>query len=211
MVNSMELIAQSALKIKYDNNIIYFDPYLLNNKYQSDADYIFITHNHYDHFSKEDILSIKKDSTKIIIPFDLMDNVYELGFIKDNVLVVEPNNNYGIDDINFYTVPAYNINKNFHKKEYNWVGYVLKLKDVIYFAGDTDNIVDIQNIKCDIACVPIGGTYTMDVFEAVELIKSIKPSIVIPIHYKTIVGTVEDAYKFKELLKGITNVKILME
>ena len=64
--------------------------------------------------------------------------------------------------------------KDFHKKEYNWVGYIINLDRIIYIAGDTDNIDEIRNIKCDIACVPIGGTYTMDVLEAVNLIKCIK-------------------------------------
>ena len=210
MIDNIELIVQSALRIKYNDKIIYFDPYLLNNKYKSDADYIFITHLHYDHFSPDDILSIKKDDTKIVIPYDLESNIYNLEFNKNNILLVKPNQDYQIDNIKFRTVPAYNINKDFHKKEYNWVGYIIYLDKVIYIAGDTDNIPEIRNINCDIACVPIGGVYTMNALDAVELIKSVKPSVVIPIHYKTIVGTVEDAYRFKSLLDGITDVKILM-
>ena len=211
MINNIELISQSALRIKYNDKVIYFDPYLLNNKYKNDADYIFITHSHYDHFSREDILSIKKDSTKIVIPYDLENDIIELGFIKINILVVKPDMEYNIDDITFNTVCAYNKLKPYHKPEYNWVGYVVKMDQIIYIAGDTDNIDEIRNIKCDIACVPIGGTYTMDVIEAVNLIKSIKPSIAIPIHYKTIVGTTEDAYEFKKLLNDICDVRILME
>ena len=209
MIDNIDLISQSALRIRYNDKLIYFDPYLLNNKYKNDADYIFITHLHYDHFSPDDILSIKKDNTKIVIPYDLSDQVKKLGF--NDILLIKPNNSYYIDDIKFDTVPAYNINKDFHKKEYNWVGYIINLDKVIYIAGDTDNIPEIKNIKCDIACVPIGGVYTMDVLDAVELIKSVKPSVVIPIHYKTIVGTVEDAYRFKSLLDGITNVEVLMD
>ena len=210
MISNFILKEQSSLRINYNNYIIYFDPYLLNNEYSHDADYIFITHSHYDHFSKNDIINIKNEKTKIIIPFELENEISNLGFIKDNVLLVKPSENYKVDNINFSTVPAYNINKNFHKKEYNWVGYIINLDKIIYFAGDTDNIPEIRNIKCDIASVPIGGIYTMDVVEAADLIKNIKPSITIPMHYKTIVGTVEDAYKFKDMLEDITNVEILM-
>ena len=210
MISNFILKEQSSLRINYNNYIIYFDPYLLNNEYSHDADYIFITHSHYDHFSKNDIINIKNEKTKIIIPFELENEVYKLGFDEDNILLVNPNENYKVDNINFSTVPAYNINKNFHKKEYNWVGYIINLDKIIYFAGDTDNIPEIRNIKCDIACVPIGGIYTMDVVEAADLIKNIKPSITIPMHYKTIVGTVKDAYKFKDMLEDITNVEILM-
>ena len=211
MVDNIKLISQSALRIKNNDKIIYFDPYLLNNKYKNDADYIFITHSHYDHYSPDDILSIKKDNTKIVIPYDLENEVYSLEFNTNNILLVKPNKDYQMDNIKFSTVSAYNINKDFHKKEYNWVGYIINLDKVIYIAGDTDNIDEIRNIKCDIACVPIGGVYTMNVEEAVEPVKSIKPKICIPIHYKTIVGTVDDAYEFKRLLEGITDVKILME
>lgn len=211
MINNITLKEQSSIKINYNNQNIYFDPYLLHNEYNHDADYIFISHNHYDHYSEEDILSIKNNNTKIIIPYDLEEKVYNLGFSKNNIILVKPNNTYKIDNISFETVRAYNINKNYHKLEYNWVGYIINLDQIIYFAGDTDNVPEIRNIKCDIACVPIGGVYTMDVKESVELIKCIKPKIVIPMHYKTIVGTVKDAYEFKRLLEGITDVEIIME
>ena len=210
MFNNMELIIHSSLRINYQNKIIYIDPYTLNNKYFKDADYIFITHNHYDHFSEDDIISIRKLDTKIIIPYDLRDKVIKLGFNIDNILLVEPDNNYQIDNIKFMTIPSYNMNKPFHKREYNWVGYLLYLDEVIYIAGDTDIIPEARQVKCDIACVPIGGVYTMDVLEAVNLIKEIKPHMVIPIHYGSVVGTKEDAERFKELLKDITRVEIIM-
>ena len=210
MINNITLKEQSSVRITYNNLVIYFDPYLLNFEYNHDADYIFITHSHYDHYSKEDILSIKNNNTKIIIPYDLKDDVYKI-FNKENVLLVKSNNKYKIDNISFNTVPAYNINKIYHKLELNWVGYIVNLGKKIYFAGDTDNIEEIRNIKCDIAFVPIGGLYTMNVKEAVELIKCIKPKITIPMHYKTIVGSVNDAYEFKKLLEGITDVEIIME
>ena len=139
MINNITLKEQSSVRITYNNLVIYFDPYLLNFEYNHDADYIFITHSHYDHYSKEDILSIKNNNTKIIIPYDLKDDVYKI-FNKENVLLVKSNNKYKIDNISFNTVPAYNINKIYHKLELNWVGYIVNLGKKIYFAGDTDNI-----------------------------------------------------------------------
>ena len=209
MIEKIKLISQSAIRIE-SNKIIYFDPFKLTNEYKEDADYIFITHSHYDHFSKEDILKIKKDTSKIIVPSDLYEECMNMNFSE--IFVVEPNKEYNIDNIYFKTVPAYNINKDFHKKEYNWVGYIINIDNYnLYIAGDTDNIPEIRNIKCDIAFVPVGGTYTMDYKEAVELIKEMKPSLAVPIHYKTIVGSVEDAYKFREGLDGFVEVKILMK
>lgn len=211
MIDNIELIAQSALRIKNNNKIIYFDPYKLTDKYVFDADYIFITHPHYDHFSIDDIIKIKKDNTKIIAPLDMENKLIELDFNKQNILLVEPNNSYKIDSIEFDIIPAYNINKDFHRKEYNWVGYIVNINNYkIYVAGDTDNTKEARGVKCDIASVPIGGTYTMNVLEAVDLIKNIKPKIAIPIHYQTIVGSLEDAYEFKNLLKDEVDVEILM-
>ena len=83
--------------------------------------------------------------------------------------------------------------------------------EVIYVAGDTDNTVEAREVTCDIAFVPIGGTYTMNVEEAAELIKTINPKVVVPTHYETIVGSIKDAYDFQNKLKNNIEVKILMK
>ena len=208
MIDKIRLISQSAIKISSEK-IIYFDPFKVDNNY-NDADYIFITHSHYDHFSEEDLLKVKKESTKIIVTSDLVDKAKELGFV--DVVVVEPNKKYSIDNITFETVPAYNIGKEFHKKEYNWVGYIINIDNtILYIAGDTDNIPETRNINCDIAFVPVGGTYTMNYKEAAELIEEMKPKLAVPIHYKTVVGSVEDANNFKKELDEKIDVKIIME
>ena len=205
MVDNISVISQNAIRIEGDK-IIYFDPFKIDKNY-NDADYIFITHSHYDHFSKEDINKVKKDSTKIIITEDLIDEID----IKEYI-AVKPNNNYEIDDISFSTVPAYNIGKDFHKKDNNWVGYIVNIDNKkIYVAGDTDNIPELENISCDIAFVPVGGTYTMTYKEAASLIEKINPKLAIPTHYKTIVGTIEDAYNFKEELNKKVDVEILLK
>ena len=71
----------------------------------------------------------------------------------------------------FETVPAYNALKPFHPKSAEWVGYVLRIDGKrIYIAGDTDATGEAAAVKCDIAIVPIGGTYTMDAKKAAELV-----------------------------------------
>ena len=212
MLEKIELIAQNAIRIENKNGkVIYFDPFKLGEKYTKDADYIFVTHSHFDHFSPEDISKIKKDDTKIVAPGDLKYEIEKVGFDEKNVILVKPNDEYKIDEIDFSTIPAYNKIKNFHKREYNWVGYIVNIdEENVYIAGDTDNTDEARNVKCDIACIPIGGTYTMNYEEAAELINVIKPKLAIPTHYKTIVGTEEDAQKFKELIDKNIEAKILM-
>ena len=197
MIDKIDFLGHSSIRIN-NKDIIYIDPFNLNNT-NIKADIIFITHSHYDHFSKEDIKSIKDDNTKIVITNDLYDEVLELGFSDNNIIMVTPNNTYNINDISFTTIPAYNINKNFHRKESNWVGYIITINNISYYiAGDTDITEENKKVRCDVAFLPIGGTFTMDYNEASELANIIKPKIVIPIHYGKIVGSMEDAYKFKD-------------
>ena len=210
---NIEVIAQNAIKINTnDGSCIYCDPFKLKKVSLNDADVIFITHSHFDHFSPDDIKMIKNNNTKIVVTKDLFKKAIQCGFSESNVLTVTPNNEYNFAGIRFNTIPAYNTNKDFHKREYEWVSYILNIdNEVIYIAGDTDITDEALNVKCDIACVPVGGTYTMTAEEAAKLIEHILPTkYAIPTHYQTIVGSVEDANRFKGILKDKVEVKILM-
>ena len=187
---------QSSILIS-GNIKIYFDPIKIEKKH--DADYIFITHSHYDHFSKEDILNIKNDNTVIIGPYDIYDKCLEMGFSKDRVIKIKPCEEYDYGVIRFKTVYAYNLNKTFHLKESNWVGYVLEFEGKKYYiAGDTDVIMDNLSVlkNIDVAFIPIGGTYTMDALEASKFVNMFKPKTVIPIHYGMVVGSEKDLIDF---------------
>ena len=204
----IEVLRHSSIKIEGEDKVIYFDPYRIEEE-KNDADIIFITHSHYDHFSEEDILKVKKEETNIVVTNDLLDKAKELDFKEEYITVVMPNNLYKILDIEINTIPAYNINKQFHPKENNWVGYILKIEGKsIYVAGDTDVTVENKNVKCDIALIPVGGTYTTDYEEAAELVNIIKPEIVIPMHYAELVGTKEDGIKFSKLVNSNIQVDI---
>ena len=198
MLDNVEVYCQSSIKIKSDK-IIYFDPYKIT-KNSFDADLIFITHDHYDHFSKEDIEKVRKKETKIIGPLSMKKSLEEV-CSKENLYLLEPMRTYNIEGIKIETIPSYNINKDFHPKENNWLGYIITINNIRYFiAGDTDITEEDEQVKCDVSFLPIGGTYTMTYQEAVTLTNKIKPQIVVPIHYKTIVGTLEDAKNFKEAI-----------
>lgn len=210
MLENISIIHHSSIKFS-DNIKIYFDPYEINEN-NNDADIIFITHNHYDHYSENDIKKIYNANTKFIITKDLEKELLNLGIKKENIVTVAPNNNYNVLDISFKTIPAYNINKPFHPKENNWVGYLINYNNFIYYiAGDTDITEDNKLIKCDIAFLPIGGKYTMNYKEAAELTNIIKPKIVVPIHYGLIIGTTEDAIKFSKLINKDITCKILIK
>ena len=184
--------------VLYDN--IYIDPYKIENDTHN-AKYLFITHSHYDHFSIEDIEKVRNEDTIFFVTPDCKEKLLEIGVDEKRIVTVAPDEMYRFNKIEMQVIPAYNVNKEDHKKEYGWVGYLIKINGVTYYiTGDTDVNEDIQNIKCDVLFVPIGGTYTMDYKEAADYTNSIKPKYVIPIHYGTIVGKKEDGIEFAKLL-----------
>ncbi len=210
MLRNIEVLCHSSIRLNKEK-IIYIDPFKIDKNY-NDADIIFITHDHYDHYSEEDIDKVKKDETVIIIPKDLLTKTSKKGFKQNNIITVMPNEKYIVEGINFTTVPAYNINKKFHPKESKWIGYIIELQgNNYYIAGDTDVTEESKKVKCDVAFVPVGGTFTMDFKEAASLINEIKPKIAIPIHYGSIVGAEQNAVDFIKLLHPTIKGTILIK
>lgn len=210
MLENIEVLYHSSIRINKEKTI-YIDPFKINRNY-NDADIVFITHDHYDHYSEEDIDKVINENTTIIIPEKLLTKLLKKGINKNAIITVEPNEKYVVQGIKFETIPAYNTNKTFHPKENGWVGYIITLDDIRYYiAGDTDITEENKKVKCDVAFVPVGGTYTMDFKEVANLINEIKPKIAIPIHYGSVVGTEQDAIDFIRLLhpkiKGIILMK----
>ncbi len=210
MLENINVLCHSAIRLEIDNKIIYIDPYSLTSN-ANDADLIFITHDHYDHFSIEDIKKAEKSNTIFIIPESMLENAIKSGIKENRIIKIKPNQNYKYENLKIETIPAYNVNKKFHPKENNWVGYLIEYNNVVYYiAGDTDITNENKKVKCDIAFVPIGGTYTMNYKEAAKLINEIKPKFVVPIHYGKIVGTKQDALNFEKLLNEDIKCKIMI-
>lgn len=199
MLEGIQVLCHSSIRMKRDMTI-YFDPFQINHDY-NDADILLITHDHYDHYSEEDIDRVVKKDTIVVAPMDLKEKLLNHGFQIEQIVLVEPNQTYQVKGIEVHTIPAYNTNKAFHKKEYGWVGYLITLDGTVYYvAGDTDITEENRKVRCDVAFVPVGGTYTMTYEEAARLVNQIHPKIAIPIHYGSIVGTKEDGKRFSELL-----------
>lgn len=210
MVKDIEVLCHSSIRINKEK-VIYIDPFKINNNY-NDADIIFITHDHYDHYSEEDINKVKKNDTVIVAPKGLVTKLLKIGFNQNYIITVEPNEEKMIKGIKFETVLAYNTNKQFHPKENAWVGYIIEINNNRYYiAGDTDITPENKKVRCDVAFVPVGGTYTMDFKEATQLINEIKPKIAVPIHYGSVVGTYQDAEDFLKNIHSEIKGIILMK
>jgi len=204
-IGNVELkwLGHSGFFIK-NSKKIYIDPYNIKDS-EEKADIILITHSHYDHCSVADLGKIIQEGTKIICPADCQSNITRFN-IPIKIHIVEPGQELDLGEIKLNIFPAYNIDKPFHSKDEGWVGYLIKINDIlIYHAGDSDLIPEMQKLtgynqldKMFIALLPIGGRFTMSVEEAVEAAKLIKPSLAVPMHYGSVVGTEEDAKEFVE-------------
>ncbi len=202
----IEWLGQSAFKIKA-GIIIYIDPFKINDTEK--ADIVLITHSHYDHCSVEDLKKVAKTDTVVVAPPDCLSLIRKVENIE--IKVAEPFQKMEIRGILLETFPAYNLGKKFHQKINGWLGYVLTINNKrIYHAGDTDVVPEMNNLKnIDLAMLPVGGTYTMNAEEAAQAVKIIKPKIAVPMHFGSVVGSENDAARFKELAGADCEVKIL--
>ena len=188
-----------------NSQTIYIDPYNIKEGLGK-ADVILITHNHYDHCSIADMRKVVREGTKIILPADCQSKITRFE-IPIEIEIIENGQELTFNGTKISALPAYNVDKSFHPKEEGWLGYLIKMDDIlIYHAGDTDVIPEMQNLtghnhpdKTFVALLPVGGRFTMTPEEAAEAAKIIKPSIAVPMHWGSIVGSEENAIEFKEL------------
>lgn len=194
-------LKHAAFQIKNGGVVIYIDPFQLPPADLEKADIVLVTHDHPDHFDMSSIQNVATKDTVIVCPKSCNVERYE-------VINVTEGDKVEVKGVKIEAVPAYNINKEFHPRGMG-VGYVIEISGVkIYHTGDTDRIPEMKEIEVDIALLPIGGTYTMDVNEAIEAAKDIKAKYYIPMHYGVIPGTdanvsdfrVENAVILKPLL-----------
>jgi L-ascorbate metabolism protein UlaG (beta-lactamase superfamily) len=204
IMKSIHWLHHSSFRIETAGLVIYIDPFEI--KPGKPADYIFITHNHYDHMSKEDIKKIAKKETLIICPEECAKE------LKDYSLhIVSPGDKFELGKLKCEAVAAYNTNKPYHPKKDRKVGYVIDIdKFRFYHAGDTDMIDEMKGLKdITMALVPIGGTFTMDPKEAAQAVNMIKPEIAVPMHYGFKVGKKEDSLEFKKMVSPDIKVYIM--
>ncbi|MFH2028932.1 MAG: MBL fold metallo-hydrolase [Nanoarchaeota archaeon] len=190
-------LGHASFKIKTKDKVIYIDPYF--GEYDESADIILISHNHYDHVSMEKVNQIRVDATQILTTAEVVSTIYGATTLTDNVEL-------NIDSIKINTVPMYSRT---HTRG-NGLGFIITSENIsVYFAGDADLIPEIAQIKADIALLPVGGTYTMNAKEAAQAAIQIKPKLAIPMHFGSgIVGTIDDAELFKELVESRSDVKV---
>jgi len=194
ITENIDWLGHASFRIRGEK-IVYIDPWKIKGS-PRDGDLVLITHSHYDHLSFEDVIRVAKSDATIVIPVADSDKID-----WSPVIQLGPECSSEVRGVQVKTVRAYNLDKDFHPRSQDWVGYIVTLLVDgqplrIYHAGDTDCIPEMKDVECDIAFLPVSGTYVMTAEEAVEAVKIIKPHIAIPMHYGDIVGQVSDAERF---------------
>ncbi len=199
MYDKLHWLGQDSFRIESEMTI-YIDPWKLA-KDSPPADLILITHEHHDHFSKEDIAKIRRSGTQIITTPAVAQALS--GAVRE----VVPGDHVEVGAVVIDVLPAYNIEKRFHPRSSGHVGYLIAIDGLrIYHAGDTDAIPEMAGLAPDIALLPVSGTYVMNPDEALEAIRLLQPKLVVPMHYGDIVGTLADA----ERLRSMSQVPVVI-
>jgi L-ascorbate metabolism protein UlaG (beta-lactamase superfamily) len=190
---------QAGVRIRRRGANVYVDPWGLYDR--DEADLVLITHEHYDHYSPDDLGRIRQRGTKVVVPSSMASKA------RDFYRLVKPGDTFVVDGVKVKVVPSYNRVKAYHPRNKDWVGYVIEVDGVTYYhAGDTDVISEMETIQADVAFLPCGGTYTMNGKEAAQAAEMVGAKIAVPIHWGDIVGTEVDARLLVDSFPGKSQV-----
>jgi L-ascorbate metabolism protein UlaG (beta-lactamase superfamily) len=167
----------SSVRIRRGGVEIHVDPWGVTEK--GKADYILLTHPHYDNFSEEDIARVRGPDTVVVAPATMRKQLDHV----DHLL--RPGDLIQLDRIDILATPAYNLEGKFHTAESGWLGYVFSLDNVTYFhAGHTDPLESMAGVRCDVAFIPCCSDYTMGPADAARVGAACGASTLIPLHWE---------------------------
>ena len=195
-------IKHASLRIQYDGLEIQIDPvaeYAPATDYSTfpKADVILVTHEHFDHFDRGAIATLKKDGTEVVA------NTAVQKMLGSGTAMINGESRVIAKGIKLDAVPAYNTtpdHKQFHPKGRD-NGYVLTIDSLrIYIAGDTEDIPEMATLKdIDVAFLPCNQPYTMTPEQVAKAAQTIKPKVLFPYHYSE-----TPIKRVSELLSGTT-------
>jgi len=199
LLDGVTWFRQSSIRIRREGLEIHVDPWGVSEP--GEADYILLTHPHYDNFSESDIDRLRGPSTVVVAPASMKKQLTEV----DHFL--RPGDMLQLQGLDLLAVPAYNVERKFHPAENGWLGYVFSVGDTtFYHAGDTDFLDAMYGIRCDVAFLPCNGHYTMGPEEAARAAAACAASVVVPVHWGDAVGSRQEAEEMSRLLPGVAHI-----
>jgi L-ascorbate metabolism protein UlaG (beta-lactamase superfamily) len=201
-------LGHAGFRLRLGRKNVYIDPYRAPDG--PPADVLLITHDHFDHFSPEDIKRLAGEHARVIAPATVTEQ------IRGPALAIAPGETHELDGLEVTAVAAYNTSKvgsdgkPFHPRESGWVGYLIRAGGLrLYHSGDTDVIPEMdQAAGVDVALLPVSGTYVMTAGEAAEAARRIEPKIAVPMHWGTVIGSRADAEEFARLAPKEVTIEI---
>ncbi len=217
---SVTWLGHASFEVNLGGSIIYFDPWFDQKPRQMQrlvspgisnvdsirkADAIMISHEHFDHCDPYDVTRISQKTFATVVAPD-----QTLALLTDvsprQKMAVQTGDEFTLHGLDVSVTPAR------HPQSINPVGYIVeKNGKSVYFAGDTYDFFEMGQINVDVALIPIGGTYTMDIYGALSAIKRIKARFVVPMHFNTFEKITVDSHDFAKRSQGNgrSDVKVL--
>ncbi|MFH0885837.1 MAG: MBL fold metallo-hydrolase [Candidatus Diapherotrites archaeon] len=207
---SLQYFGHSFFQLGLERNIL-IDPFLQSScsstkrliscpvlqKNLGNVSMILISHEHPDHFDKPLIEKIASKQDTLVVAHDSVLN--ELRISPRQKIPIRVDSKIQLRNVNIKAYCAH------HPRSFYPLSFLLEFNGMkLFHAGDTELLDELEHIKTDIALLPIGGgpeqtteLTTMDIIDAVKATKSIKPKVVIPMHYNTFETIKVDPQDFK--------------
>jgi len=205
----LQYLGHSFFKFSFEDTVVLADPFInynstmdlkvlekcpVSEKDLGKVDVILLSQEHFGHFDKKAVESLCSQHNACVVAHESL--LQQLSVEPNQKKAIKSGDTFTLLGIEFEVLHAH------YPKSFYPVSYLVKdKKSSLFFAGDTALTNHFNNVKVDIALLPIGGGETMDVVDAIRATKTIKPKYAIPMGYNTFENIKADPLEFKSRIE----------